>query len=331
MKRAFKCRAVPLHKIVAHIDIQSRVQMDEATIADYCERMEAGDHFPPGVVFADPGDAGCYWLADGFHRFEAARRAGKKSIVAEVHTGGRDDAAWWALGANKKNGLRMTREDKRRCVLLALAMKPKMSDRGIAEYVGVGHPLVAAIRRGDPTEQIPANHGNSALAQNTENRTGASASVGDVEDLPLVSQGKQSPLAPHWLDVEPPPEDEEVEPLPPPPAPRVLDATGVVVPTHLNRIFLRAIDAQELDHLAHDVVRIKHAVLSAQEKDDPLYRAISPGSWESECNRVRAALLAAKPYAACRSCAGAGCVHCSNRGWITELEFGCATPPNPQE
>lgn len=70
---------------------QPRERLCEDTVADYSEAMKAGDQFPPIVVFCDGSDN---WLADGFHRFHAACKAGIAELPADVRTGTRQDALW---------------------------------------------------------------------------------------------------------------------------------------------------------------------------------------------------------------------------------------------
>ena len=52
---------------------QPRARLDDAIIQEYAEAMIAGDVFPPVAVFHDGAD---YWLADGFHRVNAALLGG---------------------------------------------------------------------------------------------------------------------------------------------------------------------------------------------------------------------------------------------------------------
>jgi ParB-like chromosome segregation protein Spo0J len=54
--------------------------------------MAAGAKFPPVVVFHGGRK---YWLADGFHRVDAAEAAGLDKILAEVRKGERRD---WLKG-----------------------------------------------------------------------------------------------------------------------------------------------------------------------------------------------------------------------------------------
>jgi hypothetical protein len=81
--------------------------------------MSEGTPFPPVIVFHRPNED--YYLADGWHRIEAARRSGRASIMAEVREGGLRDAILYSSGANTDHGLRRTSADKRR--LFALPAK----------------------------------------------------------------------------------------------------------------------------------------------------------------------------------------------------------------
>ena len=51
--------------------------------------MAEGAEFPPVVLFFD---GAYYWLADGFHRFFAAKKCGAHDVVADVRQGARRDA-----------------------------------------------------------------------------------------------------------------------------------------------------------------------------------------------------------------------------------------------
>jgi hypothetical protein len=122
---------------------QTRAHVDDSVVGEYAEAMVRGDHFPPVVVFQNNGDI---IMADGFHRFRAARRARLTHILAEVRQGSCKDALRFALGANHKHGLRRTNADKRRAVELALAAFGNQSDHLLAEMCGVSQPFVSNIR-----------------------------------------------------------------------------------------------------------------------------------------------------------------------------------------
>ena len=75
-------------------EIQTRWSLHEPTVIEYQEIK----NLPPIVVFEDK--TGDFWLADGFHRLEAARRNRVQNILAEVTSGTREDAIWYSCGAN---------------------------------------------------------------------------------------------------------------------------------------------------------------------------------------------------------------------------------------
>ena len=125
---------------------QMRVEMSEQTIADYAEELISGTVFPPVIVYYD-GEV--YWLADGFHRVEAARKVERESIEAEIREGSDRDAILHGIGANARHGLRRTRADKQHAVE-ALVRDPdwsKWSDRHIGKVANVDHKTVGKIRR----------------------------------------------------------------------------------------------------------------------------------------------------------------------------------------
>jgi hypothetical protein len=131
---------------------QMRAGLNEETVVEYLELIQEPNEwpFPPVIVFHD-GEV--YWMGDGFHRVEAARRYVERervvySVVAEVRPGTRRDAVLWAAGANAAHGLRRTNADKRRAVetLLRDPEWSQWSDREIARRCHVDHKTVGAIR-----------------------------------------------------------------------------------------------------------------------------------------------------------------------------------------
>ena len=96
---------------------QPRVKLHEEVIIEYAEAMKRGECFPPITVFYD-GEA--YWLANGFHRIQAAIKNGSDSIQAEVRSGELRAAILRSASANFDHGLRRSNEDKRRAVATVL-------------------------------------------------------------------------------------------------------------------------------------------------------------------------------------------------------------------
>lgn len=124
---------------------QPRCEINETAVAEYAELVAERDKFPPVVVF---DDGASLWLADGFHRVHAHRRAGMPTIFAEVHSGTRRDAVLYGLNANIRHGLRETRADKRRKIEIMLGDDEwgRWSDREIGRRCGVDHKTVTTVR-----------------------------------------------------------------------------------------------------------------------------------------------------------------------------------------
>lgn len=127
---------------------QPRAAIDVTLVETYATDMGRGDPFPPPVVFFDGAD---YWLADGFHRVNAAAVLKRDGLLCEVRQGTQRDAILYSVGANDSHGLRRTNEDKRRAVL-RLLNDPEWSawaDREIARACRVSQPFVSGLRPAD--------------------------------------------------------------------------------------------------------------------------------------------------------------------------------------
>jgi hypothetical protein len=182
MGRTEKGVEVNITAIELDASIQCRAVIDTGTVAEYAERMEAGDSFPPVVLF---GTVKRCWIGDGWHRVMAARQLGRTEIEADLREGDRRDALKYALGANAANGLRRTNADKRRCVEIALAEFGNLSSRAIAGLCGVSDKTVEASRK--------EHCGNSAIPTRT------------------TSDGRQYPAARKPAEVKDNNDDEETE------------------------------------------------------------------------------------------------------------------------
>ena len=137
---------VPLASLRSDGGTQVREKTDAETVERYAAAITEGAAFPPVVVFRE-GEV--HWLADGFHRVAAHEAAGVADILAEVREGGHEEALWFALSANKRHGLPMKPEDKRRAVRLLLGVEKwrGMSNAAIAKELGVSDHTVAAVRK----------------------------------------------------------------------------------------------------------------------------------------------------------------------------------------
>ena len=140
-------KSLSIDVLVLDADTQSRLSIHDETVLDYAELIEVDTTavewpFPPVDVFHDGSR---YMVADGFHRVLAAAKTKRASIPCIVHKGTATDALFFAMTANDNHGLRMTRADKRANVELLLDDYPKMTQKLIAETVGVCVRTVKSI------------------------------------------------------------------------------------------------------------------------------------------------------------------------------------------
>jgi len=197
---------LPLDAISINGGTQSRVSLNEATVAEYAEFIRLGGDLPPVIVFEDGSSI---WLADGFHRFHAHRAAGAMEIACDVRPGTKRDAILFSVGANASHGLRRTNEDKRRAVMTLLndAEWSKWSDNAIAKACAVSDKTVTAHRasifgnsedapsvrkverNGTTYEQNTANIGKSS--KKAEAQAATAASIAPKE----MASAVEAPLA----------------------------------------------------------------------------------------------------------------------------------------
>jgi len=164
---------------------QMRVEMKPDTVREYADELAAGTVFPPVVVYHDGTD---YWLGDGFHRVEAARKIEREAIDAEVRDGDERQAILHGVGSNASHGLRRTQADKRRAIerLLRDEEWSKWSNRAIAKVARVDHKTVEKVRRellgGEfPTSARP--NGETPRTNGKPNSAPPSASGSVLQDM----------------------------------------------------------------------------------------------------------------------------------------------------
>ncbi|MET0262262.1 MAG: chromosome partitioning protein ParB [Rariglobus sp.] len=138
-----KTQTLSLDSIDIYSGTQTRVKTNDDAIESYAEEMANGAIFPPISIYFD---GATYWLADGFHRYLAAKRNNSLTITADVQPGGRSDALRHALGANATNGVYRNNSDKRNAVEIALEEWPDRANPVIAEICKVSTELVRTRR-----------------------------------------------------------------------------------------------------------------------------------------------------------------------------------------
>ena len=134
-----------LDKLVTDARTQVRAEISEYIVGEYVDALGEGARFPPVVVFRGKG---ADVLADGFHRLRAYQQAGRSEIEADVYQGDRDDALWFALGANRAHGPRLSGEDKRRAIEIAYIGLRR--GREASSRLHVPSPSVMGSQKHDP-------------------------------------------------------------------------------------------------------------------------------------------------------------------------------------
>ncbi len=151
-------------------------------VGDYRELLTKSPHsLPPVDVYSD---GNTFWLADGFHRHEAAKLAGLKTVQATVDQGDRITALTKALGSNVEHGYRRTRADKRNAVLRAMKEFAGRSDRFHAHLCEVSPTYVGTLRKELIPETVQTD--SSGAAKGTK-RLGCD---GKSRKMPQVKQAQ---------------------------------------------------------------------------------------------------------------------------------------------
>jgi hypothetical protein len=150
---------------------QPREAISETTVREYADYFDAGMIFPPIDVFFD---GTTYWLADGFHRYHAAKRVERLALTATVHLGTKRDAVLFSVAANVGHGLQRTNADKRKAAstLLQDGEWSQWSNHEIARRCGISDDLVGVVRKSlsvndseKPARTYTTKHGTEATMQ----------------------------------------------------------------------------------------------------------------------------------------------------------------------
>jgi uncharacterized ParB-like nuclease family protein len=277
--------------------LQVRVAMDTDTVAEYIAiERDTKKELPPVVVFSDK--ARVYWLADGFHRVEARRQRGEKTIRAKVIRGSRTDALKYALSANAYHGLRRTNADKRRAIEIAWQNR---------ELLGLGEEPSAAV--------IAEMCG--VVRQTVYNVLPHYSTVPTVPTVPQPPK-KAPPRA--RTDGQ----GEYIPPVPKPPQARpqaVIGGDGKEIPIELLELWGRRV---EINDVATSISHIRSGIKSVA--DDPLWKGLNFSAVLSNLDKLYAEIKSAIPYCTCPMCQGVGCKACVGRGLISQDRYDTIVP-----
>ena len=297
--------------------LQTRVALNEETVADYAEAMAKGVKFPPVTVFQC---AGHLYLADGFHRVEGALRNGVKRIDAEITQGKFDDALKFALGANANHGLRRTNADKNRAVNIALQNCDRLfggvpSANLLAETCAVSVEFANRMVRefeslSAPKRAVPTRR--KAAVQPTPPSRVRVTRDGKTVTLPPNQPPKRPARAGYYIGKD---GQEHAIGV-------ALDRFGVEIPERIKAAFAD----ERVDDWAHRVGTVKNEIKGLQTVGgNPVAASLQRAVIELE--NAYHEIKAAKPYCVCRMCQGNGCDACRDTGYQTQDQYN----RNPKE
>lgn len=187
-----------------HIDggTQSRKAINDVTVTEYAEAIQAGAKLPAILVFFD---GTTYWAADGFHRILAHIKAGIPNILANVERGSKPAAIWASVGSNLSHGLRRTNDDKIQATTMALSVRPDLSDEAIGLHCGVHRQTVLKVRH-DTVQPVEDRQ--------VDKRTGVDGRTRSIPPVPTPPAQEHAQMPP---SARPVPGQAPTSPMPPVP------------------------------------------------------------------------------------------------------------------
>lgn len=262
-------------------NLQTRVALDEQTVLDYAELYREDETTLPPVEVMQVSATGEILLTDGFHRLEAARRAGRTRIRCNFSFGSLNDALRAALRANAAHGLRRTNADKRKALKMAWEHR---------------HQLFG----GDPSHDVLAEA--CGVSKKTVKRFRKDIAGGDNDPTcrRIGMDGKRYSAAKR-----------------PPSRGVLLDGAGQPVPERLAPAFR----AREFLKLVNKMTRLANEIAALKATGTSYELAYAEQSDLVGISDAIRRLRQARPYAVCPACSGEGCRECRNLGFLPKDKF----------
>ena len=173
--------SLPITEIRTDGGTQARVRIDRDTVDRYAELLTDGHIFPAVRVYYD-GEY--YWLADGFHRVNAARQIGLMEFECDVQPGTRLDAIDFAGSPlpNGSHGLHEKKEDRMNRVVMIVNAHPDWSNYQIADHCRVPETTVRRYRS-EPSAPM-AQMENRTVTRGDSTYTMHTANIGQRASAP---------------------------------------------------------------------------------------------------------------------------------------------------
>ena len=285
-------------------EVLARNRRDEVTVKDYVEIYRRTGNMPLPVVFFDKET---YWLADGCQRIEAQIDCGEKEIMCEIHDGTKAEAAWYAIGANREHGLRLTNAEKRHAAQVGVKMAGEKSDHAIADQAGVSVGVVTR-ERGKMTEPplILKISGDADEPRVVETKTGKKMDVSKIGSKSKGRAGRRTKAQQAAREAQ-----------------VFKDGLGQSIPDRLRAV---AEDTTLIDTALTGISDWMKTVEKLAALPSGAGRHIDPKQVAGYVQEARKHLLDAKFYCACPQCcekkakAPASC-RCKGEGWYTRAGY----------
>lgn len=188
---------VPIDSITIDLKYQVRVEgLNEETVKEYEQiYAESPGRMPPITLVRINGEL---HLVAGFQRIEAAKQAKRKSIRAIVIDDGDEKIAMKeAIGSNK-HGLKLSNEDKKKAIQMALETFPDFSNVRIAELVGCSESYVRKIkekenpsgsRSANPNSKVTGKDGKTQASRKTPRKASTAENERTNDETEDVVEG----------------------------------------------------------------------------------------------------------------------------------------------
>ena len=272
--------------------IQTRVSLDEETIANYRDLILEGTAFPPVTVYrlSDGTEPNQLLLVDGFHRVSAALEAGKNEIDADIIGGTYREALLAALKANSAHGLHRSNADKKNSMELAFANWNLLMKEQAQEGA-------------DTSKMLPTSRSLAAIC-GVSDRCAAYF---------LADKAKV-------CNLHTPPSDEEDSPAKKKAVSMQLsrgkDRFGMEIPEEIRPAF----EVGEFNETLRLIKKLEATMTEHLDQGKPAYMAVGRMILIDIAN-VHRRFKSSQAYCVCRYCRGSKCYRCNQRGFLTKLQY----------
>lgn len=297
-----------------------------AMVDHYKDLREDGVELPPIAVVHDGTD---YWVWDGFHRLEAAKGLGKKTIRASVTPGCLRDAVWLSYSANKAHGMQRPAGTVKRIIenILCDPEWAKTSLTQIAEHVGASRQYVQQVRN-DFILKTEGGHDDDEAVETdhpVRNRTGRGKKADHGASYLHHAQGRNCPesLPVRSDQIEVERNGTTYEQMSQEKRVWIEDGDGREIPEHLRATFAVR---EQFDAFSRECTALKTQVTNAIKANPDAWSRFSDNQFRSDLSRIQQQFKLCGPFIICAYCGGVeskNCQACKGVGFLSRAQARC--------